>query len=184
MKNITFTLLVTLISLVAKSQVKYSTYYENKENLLIHSEIINFDSLPREKIMLKIKNWAGLTFVNAENVIVSETVEQIVFNYEIKIQTIALGIKSNAPWLIRLIIQVKDNKIRLQFYDDGNAFWYSSEGSIKARTHRLNYLFKGDNCKRMFCEGLETAKNDILKTSKTIENHIKQKDIIEKSNDW
>lgn len=149
------------------------SFYESKSEYLIHTRKVVFDdSIGKAQIIQRIKNWSGTKFVNPSEVLVNETQDQLVYNY---IQTITFN-SFSYKWYVRLIISVKDDKIRLQFYDDGNVF--SSYGTVTnpARSsHLKNYFTKEDGIypRRMFNNGLIDFKEEIKLSGAGLENYIK-----------
>lgn len=65
----------------ANSQYLIDSLYINKGDLLINQRILVIDSVSREELINRIKNWGGVSFVNLKEVLVSETQDQLVFNY-------------------------------------------------------------------------------------------------------
>ena len=160
--------------------------YENKNEFLLFSKIVQTDSLTKEQIIKNIKNWSGTNFVNSKEVLVSETDEQLVYNYITnEFSTKTLGISVVYDWYIRLVIQIKDKKFRLLFYDDGNAYWPSTSrytSNISARTYHLTQYFnKQGIAKTSYEKGLQNLKNSIIYTSDILEKNSKNKNI---NTDW
>jgi hypothetical protein len=88
---------------------------------LLKSKIIELDSITQKEIKERVKNWAGKTFVNMNEVLVSETESQLVFNYIEKYQVNAYGKTFiEGGEYTRLVIQIKDGKIKVSFFDSGN----------------------------------------------------------------
>lgn len=180
------------------SQLNLSDFYEEPGSLLIYSEVHEFENISHDDINTRVKNWAGTNFVNMREVLVSETKDQMVFNYItssffIKI----LGMPNSYKWYVRLVVQTKENKVRLLFYDDGNAFWpgtytrignsFSSTPSVPARRYRLRDYFKKDGTSRKTHEeGLTNFKTHCVSSSKSVSANIKMPNQIENSpnKDW
>jgi hypothetical protein len=125
--------------------------YENKEEFLILRKVVEFDSLSQEMIITKVKNWAGSTFVNMKEVLISETKEQLVFNYISESFFVKnLGATTIVQWYFRLVIDVKDNKLRISLYDDGNV---RSQYSASRQYKLSSYFGKKDVAPKTAHEG-------------------------------
>jgi hypothetical protein len=173
-KKLFLLMLVFLTSNSLFSQLKIDEFYENKEQLLIYSKIDTIENKNSEDIIKLVKNWAGLNFVNMNEVLVSETNDQLVFNYITKkffLKT--LGLTYDLDWYIRLVVQIKDDRIRLQFFDDGNAAMVNKGGVTRARIYRFTEYFnkKGD-CLKNYNEGMVSVKNGVLETSADLFNSL------------
>lgn len=178
MKNLLF-FLFTLLSLTSFSQYHVDSLYENKSELLINEVVLEVDSTSTSDLVKKVKNWAGINFVNMEEVLVSETNDQLVFNY---ITDFVIGnglLAQSKNWYIRMVIQFKDGKVRIRQYDDGNAFWpgsYSGGVSVpatSARKYRLTDYFKKDGTStKMYSNGLKGIKSNCLSTIESIDKSL------------
>jgi len=186
MKTIITTTLLIFTGLISFAQentkLHIDSLYSNKSEYLIYGEIYEFDSLSQEDLNTKIKNWAGLRFVNMKEVLVSETKEQMVFSYlteDFYIKTLTTTIYE---WYIRLSIQIKDNKIKVSIYDDGNAF---GPPSYPARKFKLSYYFKKDGTLRqLHTPGILNLKKSCIELSNDINNSIRTAKLDTKKNDW
>lgn len=184
MKYIILVLSLFFINLNLVAQQTIDNFYEKKEELLILSTVKEFDGLPKEQLMRKVKNWAGRVFVNAEKVTVSETSDQIVFTYLDNVYN-SLYKNDPSPWYIRIIIQAKDNKIRIQFFDDKNGYDVIGNTIVRARIHNLDIYFKNNGeCKKIWCNGLMELKTKLTDTSNEIEKYIKTNEDNNKNNEW
>ena len=121
--------------------------YEDAPSKLFISKVIEVPNKTQKELSTQFKNWASTSFVNLREVMVSETDNQIVLNYITETNTYfkVLGLKSpySMSWYVRMVAQFKDGKIRIQFYDDGNAFKpgsYSQYGSTPATQTRSLYI--------------------------------------------
>lgn len=191
-KVMMMTLLMCLMTMSSFGQLHIDSFYIDKTQNLIYSEIQEFDSLSQEQLNTKVKNWAGTNFVNMKEVLVSETKEQLVFNYitndfYIKI----LGMSQYKSWYIRMVIQIKDNKIKVSLFDDGNAFWPGSYNggatvpSVQARKYRFSLYFskKGTSIK-MYKSGLENIKESCISTTKNLIKSLTENTNNQIDNDW
>ena len=195
MKNVIF-LLVLIISNSLYSQEEQLNYhvdsmYESKDEFILLTRIIKLeDSTSNEEIISRIKNWSGLTFVNPSEVLVNETKQQLVYNY---ISSFRASGMVSLDWYVRLVISIKDNKVRLQYYDDGNVYRPSQRtGSyvspaVGARTSRFRAYFNKDEdtrCRKMFMEGLIDFKLKINSSSLILEESIKKSTKQPPKDDW
>ena len=186
-------LLITIISnsqssLLVNDKLNIDSLYSNKDELIIHSGVLEFEGLTKEQLKTKVKNWGGTKFVSLKEVLVSETDDQIVLNYIDKNMFMkTLGIKNNYSWYIRLVIQIKDGKIRCQYFDDGNTYQPGGNGSIpmSSRSHRLiDYFKENDGIKtsmKMFTMGMVSLKESITSNFNSLKEEILKKDT---SKEW
>ena len=66
--------------------------------------------------MKRFENWGGQNFRNYEHVRTSKTESQITLNYITTCSSLALDFN------IIMVIEFKDNKMRVQIFDDANAY--------------------------------------------------------------
>ena len=185
------TTLFLIVSLIGKSQssllvdgkLNVDSLYQNKDELIIHSGVLEFEGLTKEQLKTKVKNWGATKFVSLKEILVSETDDQIVLNYIDKNMYMkTMGIKIDYDWYIRLVIQFKDGKVRCQYFDDGNVYVPSSNGSvaISSRSNNLvNYFKENDGIKtsmKMFTLGMVAVKEGILRNFASIKESIEKKD--------
>ena len=185
------TTLFLIVSLIGKSQssllvdgkLNVDSLYQNKDELIIHSGVLEFEGLTKEQLKTKVKNWGATKFVSLKEILVSETDDQIVLNYIDKNMYMkTMGIKIDSDWYIRLVIQFKDGKVRCQYFDDGNVYVPSSNGSIaiSSRSNNLiNYFKESDGVKnsmKLFTLGMVAVKEGILRNFASIKESIEKKD--------
>jgi len=95
--------------------------YKDKATFLIYTEVIPYDSIKQSTLIQKTKNWASTAFANLKEVLVSETDDQLVLNYVTSAYYVkVLDSKSPFNWYVRMVIQIKDGKIKVSFFDDEN----------------------------------------------------------------
>ncbi len=185
------TTLFLIVSLIGKSQssllvdgkLNVDSLYQNKDELIIHSGVLEFEGLTKEQLKTKVKNWGATKFVSLKEILVSETDDQIVLNYIDKNMFMkTMGIKIDYDWYIRLVIQFKDGKVRCQYFDDGNVYVPSSNGSvaISSRSNNLiNYFKESDGIKnsmKLFTLGMVAVKEGVLRNFASIKESIEKKD--------
>jgi hypothetical protein len=181
-------LLLTIISnsqssLLVNDKLNIDSLYSNKDELIIHSGVLEFEGLTREQLKTKIKNWGGTKFVSLKEVLVSETDDQIVLNYIDKNMFMkTLGIKMDYHWYIRLVIQIKDGKIRCQYFDDGNTYQPGGNGNIpmRSRSHYLRDYFKENDgiktSQKIFTSGMVSLKEIIFSNLNSLKEGILKTD--------
>jgi hypothetical protein len=182
MKKIIFLFSMLCVSLISFCQLQIDSFYVNKSENLIYSKIENIDSLSSQSVITSIKNWGSTNFVNLKEVLVSETENQLVFNYITKdFYLTMLGLKQSYDWYIRLIIQIKNNRIRLLVYDDGNVFVpgsYNGRFPIPARSRYFSIYFnKKGLAMKIYEDGLLNVKNESIITCNSLISQIKNKKI-------
>jgi hypothetical protein len=163
------------------------SFYENKSEYLIETVKISLgDSIGKAQLIERVKNWSGTNFVNPKEVLVNETSDQLVYNY---IQSLVFNNGFSFKWYVRLFVSVKDDKIRLQFYDDGNVFHTTGTITTPARySHLKNYFVKEDGIfpRKMHNSALVKFKNGVKSTSVSLETYIKnaKSQSAPKKDDW
>ena len=146
MKKTIFSSIAILCSNVSFSQetIHIDSVFQNKDENLLFSKVISLDSVSQSNIKQRVKNWAGTTFLNMNQVLVSETESLLVFNYIESSKFSSMGVNYDYPEYTRIIVQMKDNKVKISFFDDGNVLRPGSSNfpSIKARSQYIKDNFK------------------------------------------
>jgi hypothetical protein len=170
-------------SLLVNDKLHIDSLYENKDEYLIISKVLEFEGLKKDELKTKVKNWGSTKFVNLKEVLISETDDQIVFNYidNSFYWSGNFGITMSMSWYIRLVIQFKEGKIRCSYYDDGNVYTpYVSRG-----TNRLKTYFIEENgimySNKRTIKGLIKLKESIIYNLNSLKEGILKKDT---SKDW
>jgi hypothetical protein len=192
LKLMMITLMMCLITVVSFGQMQVDSFYQNKNEHLIYSQVEVLDSMSQDEINIKVRNWGGTKFVNMKEVLVSETKEQLVFNYITESFFIkSLGMTNTYGWYIRMVVQMKDNKIKISVYDDGNSFHPGSYSggvtvpSIPPRRNKFLVYFNKDGvCRKPYNGGLESVRVSCLKTTNGLIDSIKSNGVTETNNDW
>ena len=171
-----------LFSSIANAQFQIDSLYQDKEQLLINQKVIIVDSVSREELINRIKNWGGVSFVNLKEVLVSETQDQLVFTYVTSGFYIkSMGITTPLDWYVRMVVQVKDGRIRVQQFDDGNTYRAGSySGGVtgpatQARRYHLNDYFVDGVARKTYNEGFIKFKEAANNTIISLENAAQQK---------
>jgi hypothetical protein len=123
-------------SLIEIDTLYRNQIYTNFEDKLISEKIIVFDSVPKNVILEKFENWAGITFRNYNEIITSKTESQITLVYILN------------EWYFRLVAQFKESKIKVSIYDDGNLYRPAigtAQAAKAARSDNLNFYFTIDS---------------------------------------
>jgi len=180
-----------MTSCFAFGQFPIDSLYSDKEQLLINQEIIVVDSVSREELINRIKNWGGVSFVNLKEVLVSESQDQLVFTYVTSgFYVKSMGITSTLDWYVRMVVQVKDGRIRVQQFDDGNVFRpgsYSGGVSVpatQARVYHLDDYFVDGVARKMYYDGCTKFKQATLNTMNSLEIAVKNAQIDTDKDEW
>ena len=180
-----------LFSSIINAQYQIDSLYQDKEQLLINQNVIIVDSVSREELINRIKNWGGVSFVNLKEVLVSETQDQLVFTYVTSgFYVKSMGITTPLDWYVRMVVQVKDGRIRVQQFDDGNTYRAGSySGGVtvpatQARRYHLNDYFADGVARKMYNDGFIQFKAATLKTLNSLETAIKSPKIESGKDEW
>ncbi|WP_395616688.1 DUF4468 domain-containing protein [Aquirufa sp.] len=140
-------LLVSFVTLSQDEVIPQLKPYEDLESKLYTSKVIEISGKSQKELLNTFKNWAGTTFVNLREVMVSETDNQIVLVYieKVPVSMKVLLTNFNDVWslYVRLVAEFKDGKMRVSLYDDGNVFkpgTYSQYGNVPATQARSFYI--------------------------------------------
>ena len=199
MKHFIFSLLILVLNslsaigqdspLLIDGKLNIDSFYKDKSELLIYTEVVQVDSLKKEVLIKKVKNWASTNFVSLKEVMVSETDDQIVLNYITNSYfQKTLGVKSIRGWYIRLVIQFKEGKFKMLYYDDGNTFTPGSQYAppVSSRTYYFKDYFKNvDGIKvayKINTPGFIAVHENITNTSLSVKTYIQKQEPTK--NDW
>jgi len=146
---------ITFFVLAQKSVVEGVKEYKDIKEKMYISSVVEVEGKMKKDLMNAFKNWGGSTFNNFREVIVSETDDQIVLVYIVSIPlTVKIMLTTSSilyKQYVRLIVEFKDGKARLSFYDDGNVSVpssYSGIGNITtpgsaARSYYMSDIYNG-----------------------------------------
>ena len=169
-----------------RDTLRIDDIYLDVESYLMHEVILEFDSVSASDLMIRFENWGGQNFRNYEVVRTSKSETQITLSY-----IVSTGLSN---WYLMLVAEFKDGKVRLRFYDGGNAF-IAGPPSAAAGTYHLDGYFKdgfiiykpvpsGFNGKEKMASAAIAVKKSALNTAQSInENLISQVKSKEES-DW
>jgi hypothetical protein len=132
-----------LINLEEENSITINEIYEDVNKGLIETFIIEVKDKNQKQLLKDFKNWYSNYFVSLKTSLQSETEDQLVFNY---IHTSyfkqgLLQIKSTQDHHLRLVVQFKDYKIRVQFFDDLSFVRYGDKDLIVNSSNK--YFIKG-----------------------------------------
>lgn len=161
-------------------ELTLNSFYEDYDQKLLVRHVIETDSVGVPSLKNKIKNWVGLRFRSGEQVLVNETENQLIVNF------VSMDLKGNTgistvvlPWHIRLVIEIKANKVRVSAFDD-----MGSASTSISRSYYLSAYFKKDGTIKM----PNTYKNGFLQFKETIASLVRdlEKSILQPttSDDW
>jgi hypothetical protein len=157
----------------------------------MNQKVIQVDSVLSDELIKRVKNWGSTHFVNLKEILVGGTEDQLVFNYitdDFYVKT--MGMVTGVSWYIRMVVQVKDGRIRVQLFDDGNAYKPGSYSGclgtpgMQARAYHLTDCFKDTVARKMYNDGLEKIKSGVVTTLFSLEQAVRTKAIKADNGDW
>jgi len=177
-----------------KDTLYLQSIFQNSSTNLVSERILKFDSIKLVDLMTKFENWGGQNFVNYNEVKTGKTNEQITLTY---ITSTVVIVKFH----VNLVIEFKDNKVRVRAYDYGNAFKPAEYigvtliPSVPSKSIYLKNYFEDSmiiynpkpsnfNYKQKWATGIIQYKLDIEDTINSIETYIKSNLNIETKSDW
>lgn len=167
------TILVVLILLsfnVSFGQLPIDSLFQNKEEKLLLEKVVTFDSLSVTDLYIKIREWSGKEFKNEDKVLVSNTPTQLIFRYVSTSFYIKglLGEPLIQNRFIKMVINIKTNKIKISIFDDGDGVYNTPLSS--------NVLFKNNTARKMYNDGLINLKKSVINISNDLVRNINKKD--------
>jgi hypothetical protein len=132
-----------LLHLEEDSSVSINEIYEDESKGLIETFIIEVKDKNQKQLVKDFKNWYSKYFISLKTTLQSETEDQLVFNY-IHTSFFKQGLfQINSPndHHLRLVVQFKDYKIRVQFIDDLSFVSYGEKYIIVNSSNK--YYIKG-----------------------------------------
>lgn len=179
-----------------KDTVFLSQIYFDESTFLVSQKVMEFDSISSDELMIRFENWAGQNFRNYDKVRTSKTESQITLNY------ITSTFNASLDFYLNMVVEFKNNKVRIQIFDDGNVYKPGSySGStyisgISARTYHIKSYFTDGmiiyktkpgmlNINEKNASGSLNYKMSVDKTFDDIETFIKSKIEVKKEDtDW
>ena len=120
-----------------KDTLYINEIYQADSIYLVSQKVLEFDSISANELLKRFENWAGQNFRNYDKVRTSKTDSQITLNY------ITSSFNSTLDFHVILIVEFKNNKIRVQIFDDGNVYkpgYYSGNTYISGMSDRLLHI--------------------------------------------
>jgi hypothetical protein len=132
-----------LLGLKVDSSVKLSELYDDFNKGVLGIFIIEVEGKTKSQLIREFKNWYSKYFVSLKTTLHGETEDQMVFNYVHRTSFKGGILQINTPWEdnIRLIVEFKDYKIRVQFIG-GSSFVEFGEKSVVTNSSN-RYFQKG-----------------------------------------
>ena len=119
--------------------------YLDASTYLVSQQVLEFDSVNANELMIRFENWAGQNFRNYDKVRTSKTETQITLNY------ITSSFSSALDFYLNMVIEFKDNKIRVQIFDDANVY---KPGSYSGSTYIAGTASRTYHIKSYFSDGM------------------------------
>ena len=119
--------------------------YLDESTYLVSQQVLEFDSVNANELMIRFENWAGQNFRNYDKVRTSKTESQITLNY------ITSSFSSALDFYLNMVIEFKDNKIRVQIFDDANVY---KPGSYSGSTYIAGTASRTYHIKSYFSDGM------------------------------
>lgn len=119
--------------------------YQDASTYLVSQRVLEFDSVSANELMIRFENWAGQNFRNYDKVRTSKTESQITLNY------ITSSFNSSLDFYLNMVIEFKDNKIRVQIFDDANVY---KPGSYSGTTYIAGIASRTYHIKSYFSDGM------------------------------
>jgi hypothetical protein len=152
--------------------------YLNDEGL-IEEKIFEYQNKSINDLKGLIKNWGGSNFRSFKDVLVNETDNQLVIRYII-----------NDGKYLRVLMDLKDNKLRIRLYDDGlthfNLF-FNGMGLFGNKNKETCCSNGKGEIKKDQKEGMDyliSIYTPIISTSKSINEYILKNSDSKKSDNW
>ena len=132
-----------ILHLEEDNSININEIYEDVSKGLVETFIIEVKEKTQKQLVKDFKNWYSNYFVSLKTTLQSETEDQLVFNY---IHTSyykqgLLQINSSNDHKLRLVVQFKDYKIRVQFIDDLSFLNFGDKNLVVNSSNK--YYIKG-----------------------------------------
>ena len=119
--------------------------YKDVSTYLVSQRVMEFDSVSAQELMKRFENWGGQNFRNYEHVRTSKTETQITLNYITSCSSIGLD------FYINMVVEFKENKMRVQIFDDANVY---KPGSYAGTTYIAGIASRSYHIAAYFKEGM------------------------------
>ncbi len=131
-----------LLNLEEENSIGVNEIYEDVNKGLVETFIVEVKNKTQKQLVKDFKNWYSNYFVSLKTTLQSETEDQLVFNY-IYTSYFKQGlfqINSSHNHNLRLIVQFKDYKIRVQFFGDLSFINYGGQSDVIVNPTNKYYL--------------------------------------------
>jgi hypothetical protein len=128
-----------------KDTVFLNQIYLDASTYLVSQRVLEFDSVNANELMIRFENWAGQNFRNYDKVRTSKTESQITLNY------ITSSFSSVLDFYLNMVVEFKDNKIRVQIFDDANVY---KPGSYSGSTYIAGTASRTYHVASYFSDGM------------------------------
>ncbi len=132
-----------LLNLEIDNSIGINEIYEDVSKGLVETFIIEIKDKNQKQLVKDFKNWYSKYFMSLKTTLQSETEDQLVFNYIYTsyFKQGLLQISSSHDYQLRLVVQFKDSKIRVQFIDDLKFINYGDRDLVTNSSNK--YYLKG-----------------------------------------
>ena len=120
-----------------KDTIYVADIYDDVSTNLVTEKILIFDSISKKDLMITFENWAGKNFRNYSEVKTSQTDDQISLLFIDN----TYGYCSYNGMYIIMLVEFKDNKVRIRTYDDGNVSFVLGNTIVQERTYYHKNFF-------------------------------------------
>lgn len=162
-----------------KGVVLKDKIYLNDEGL-IFEKIFEYKNLKPTDLIKIIKNWGGETYRSFKDVLVNETDNQLVIRYNNN----SYSYRGN---YIRLIIDIKENKIRVRIYDEGLeslSLYFQSIFTSDISKCCVNGSGEIKNRHLTYIEDILSTYNKIILNPYQLNDYILKNQSIKKEENW
>jgi hypothetical protein len=128
-----------------KDTVLISQIYLDQGTNLVSQKVIEFDSISTTDLIIRFENWAGQNFRNYDKVRTSKTDSQITLNY------ITSSFNPILDFYLIMVVEFKENKMRVQIFDDGNVY---KPGSYSGSTYIAGISARSYHIYSYFTDGM------------------------------
>jgi hypothetical protein len=189
MKSYLFTSIVLLffsLNGFAQNGQLINFLYENEDELLIHSFAYQFEQkISIQNIKDGIIEWTNRPNSAYKIKIDSVNNNEIVVKYTCNVHQIKGRTLIPFLWNFKCVIQMKENKVRLLFYDIGNAEWHGLwENAEEGKYLLKDYCFNKNREVKKNWESIYNTKQQLEYGAVQLLVEIKNKKDLRKSNDW
>ena len=127
-------LLFTPIAFVLLSMkpevIKIEEVYEDPENLLLRSEIIELPSKSIDDLKVMVDNWGETSLANTKEYWADKSESSVRFSFLLPFETAGLfNTTVTVHYYVVFLVEYKEGKVRYKIYDDGNEYEPATENT-------------------------------------------------------